>query len=532
MNLRAKILFSVGLTIFFAQGISTLVHIHELKQASQNALNLRFEALAQSLVANITERDQRMTVGTGERTPAAIHMTLQAASIVELPRIYELNKQKGVSFIAIVSPEGVFASHADRGKWDQPVQSRRLQEALARREQLTVLDGEFYQTLVPVFSHDSVYLGAIVIAAPRSLIDAQIRELTLKPLLLWALFMLIALLIISGFMRSFVTRPISLLTRSFEKVAQGELNARAGTTSHDEFGQLAAQFNRMTGQLSDLVSQVQLSGMQVTSSTTELAATAKEQKAIVASQTDSTARALTQVQAIAELSRELAATMQQVAAASQETAGFASSGQQDLTHMKEVMQRIEQASRVISDRLHAIHSKADNISGVISTITTVADQTNLLSLNAAIEAEKAGESGRGFTVVAREIRRLADQTAVATLDIEQMVEEMQSAVSAGVMEIEKFSAEVRRSAADVESIREQLQRIIEQVQTLTPNFGRVTQSMEEQAGQAQNITLTVRQLNEEMQETTSSLQETFLAIEELKDVAITLRQHVTRFKVK
>ena len=79
----------------------------------------------------------------------------------------------------------------------------------------------------------------------------------------------------------------------------------------------------------------------------------------------------------------------------------------------------------------------------MTTITKVADQTNLLSLNAAIEAEKAGEHGRGFAVVATEIRRLADQTAIASYDIEQLVKEMQSAVSAGVMGMDKFSEEVR-----------------------------------------------------------------------------------------
>ena len=82
----------------------------------------------------------------------------------------------------------------------------------------------------------------------------------------------------------------------------------------------------------------------------------------------------------------------------------------------------------------------------------MADQTNLLSLNAAIEAEKAGEYGRGFVVVATEIRRLADQTAVATYDIEQMVREIQSSVSAGVMGMDKFSEEVRRGMADMQQV--------------------------------------------------------------------------------
>ena len=98
-------------------------------------------------------------------------------------------------------------------------------------------------------------------------------------------------------------------------------------------------------------------------------------------------------------------------------------------------------------KLAVLNEKASNINQVVTTITKVADQTNLLSLNAAIEAEKAGEHGRGFAVVATEIRRLADQTAIASYDIEQLVKEMQSAVSAGVMGMDKFSEEVRRGGA-------------------------------------------------------------------------------------
>src|SRR6202007_2042888 len=99
--------------------------------------------------------------------------------------------------------------------------------------------------------------------------------------------------------------------------------------------------------------------------------------------------------------------------------------------MEETMRHVMEAATSINAKLSVLNEKAGNINQVVITITKVADQTNLLSLNAAIEAEKAGEYGRGFAVVATEIRRLADQTAVATYDIEQMVKEIQSAVAAG-----------------------------------------------------------------------------------------------------
>jgi methyl-accepting chemotaxis protein WspA len=195
------------------------------------------------------------------------------------------------------------------------------------------------------------------------------------------------------------------------------------------------------------------------------------------------------------------------------------------------MHHMEEASKSISGRLEAINEKAENITTVITTITKVADQTNLLSLNAAIEAEKAGEYGRGFTVVAREIRRLADQTAVATLDIERMVQEMQSAVASGVMEMDKFIKDVQQSADDVGKISMQLAFITEQVQALSPSFEDVTEAMQSQSGNAQQINNAMVNLSEEMQQTEDSLHETYSAIEQLDEAARGLRDEVSRFKL-
>jgi methyl-accepting chemotaxis protein WspA len=238
------------------------------------------------------------------------------------------------------------------------------------------------------------------------------------------------------------------------------------------------------------------------------------------------------VQEISEVTVELVETMQHVVARFQETADFASSGQTDLTSMETAMHHTETASEAISGRLQAINEKAENITSVVTTITKVSEQTNLLSLNAAIEAEKAGEFGRGFTVVAREIRRLADQTAVATLDIEQMVKEMQSAVAAGVMEMDKFIAEVRQSASTVEQISMQLSRIINQVQALSPSFEQVNTAMEHQSEHAQQIHTSMTNLSEDMEETKASLHETYMVIEQLYEAARHLQEEVSRFKVR
>jgi methyl-accepting chemotaxis protein WspA len=168
----------------------------------------------------------------------------------------------------------------------------------------------------------------------------------------------------------------------------------------------------------------------------------------------------------------------------------------------------------------------------VTTITRVADQTNLLSLNAAIEAEKAGEYGRGFAVVATEIRRLADQTAVATYDIDQMVKEIQSAVVAGVMGMDKFSEEVRRGMQEVQQVGGQLSQVIQQVQALAPRVESVNDGMQAQASGAEQITQALTQLGEAAQQTVDSLRQSGQAIDELNRVAIGLRGGVSRFTLQ
>ena len=384
-----------------------------------------------------------------------------------------------------------------------------------------------------IFSGAKIETGdwTVVMRVSESEITAPIRNTLVKVLLLSLIGLFITFMILTWIARR-ISGPITEAVDIARKVADGDFTAKVKVKSEDETGQLLSALAIMSANLNSLVGQVQRSGIQVASSSTELAATAKEQETTMANQVDSANRAVKSVENISRVAADLVETMQRVASMSQETAVFANSGQKDLSRMEEAMRNMESASKSISGRLESINEKAENITHVVDTITKVADQTNLLSLNAAIEAEKAGEYGRGFQVVAREIRRLADQTAVATLDIEQMVQEMQSAVAAGVMEMDKFIDEVRRSAEDVSKISAQLTRIIEQVQALSPSFEDVNVATGHQSENAQKINTAMVNLSEGLQETMESLGETYSAIEQLNEATKALQKEISHFKVK
>jgi methyl-accepting chemotaxis protein WspA len=319
-----------------------------------------------------------------------------------------------------------------------------------------------------------------------------------------------------------------------DKISQGDLKHSVDERdkAKDEIGQLIGSFQTMLRQLNLLLGQVRRSSIQVTTSCTQLAASGRQLEGTITEQVASTNQVSTTAKQIAATSEELASTMEEVAAMSHTTTLTANSQQQELQRMEGNMQQLAVATDSIANKLGAISEKANNINAIVSTITKVADQTNLLSLNAAIEAEKAGEAGLGFAVVAKEIRRLADQTAIATIDIEQMIKEMQSSVSTGVMEMDKFAREVRQGVEEVGQITVQVGNVIAQVQELTPRFEAVNQGMEMQFQGAQQISEAMMQLSVTSSQTADSLQEITSVIEQLNSAEQNLRREVMGFKIQ
>jgi methyl-accepting chemotaxis protein WspA len=369
--------------------------------------------------------------------------------------------------------------------------------------------------------------------------------------LLWAvtlagLVSLFLVLAVAFFLGGRLTRPIELLTNLAGKVARGDLhgartdllNLRAQEDQKrprrfdfpDETGDMMDSFRDMTEALGKLIGQVQRSGIQVTTSGTQITASAKQLESTVAEQAAATQQVSASSSEISANSRELLRTVSGVGEAVGEAAAQAESGQSELSEMETAMRQLVKSTGSISSRLGVISDRAGKISTVVTTINKISDQTVLLSLNAAIEAEKAGELGKGFSVVAREISRLADQTAVATQDIETVVKEMQSAVSSGVMEMDKFSEEVRRRVEEVNRIATALGRMIEKVQALGPEFETAKQGMNAQTQAAQQINEAMQQLAETANLTKATLGEFQNATGQLTSAVQGLQGEVSRFR--
>jgi methyl-accepting chemotaxis protein WspA len=328
-----------------------------------------------------------------------------------------------------------------------------------------------------------------------------------------------------------IKQPLAKMIDLMSDIRTGNFTRRLALRRNDELGELADGFDRMSDDLTDLVGQVQRSALQVASSVTEIATTAREHQASSSETASATSEIGATSKEIAATSKVLLKTINDVTEGAEQTANLAGTSQNGLTRMEATMRQVMEAGAAVNAKLGVLNEKASNINQVVTTITKVADQTNLLSLNAAIEAEKAGEHGRGFAVVATEIRRLADQTAIASYDIEQLVKEMQSAVSAGVMGMDKFSEEVRKGVQEVGQVSEQLAKVIGLVQALTPQFETVNEGMHSQSSGAQQISEALAQLTESAQQTVDSLHQSSIVMDQLNSTANDLRTSTSRFKL-
>jgi|AntAceMinimDraft_11_1070367.scaffolds.fasta_scaffold01109_6 methyl-accepting chemotaxis protein WspA len=348
--------------------------------------------------------------------------------------------------------------------------------------------------------------------------------------ILIGVFALIAMAF-SVFAANFIVSPIRQAADVAKLVSEGDLTLVVSSKGVDETGILLESIGIMIGNLRALIAQVKGSSVQLVSTSTQVSYASQKQEEVSANFGASINQIAASVEEITATAQELLKTMDAVSTATEDTVGVAGQGKHDLARMEQTMQALIAATASITEKLEDISARANSIGSVVTTITKVADQTNLLSLNAAIEAAKAGEYGTGFSVVAREIRRLADQTAVATLDIERIVSDMQSSVNGGVMEMDRFGKQIREGVQESVRVSEQLSTIIDSVESLKPRFEMVHEGMQSQAYGARQIGDAMLQLKSVTQISEESSQSLQIASAQLLQEVEALKVEVSRFKI-
>ncbi len=390
------------------------------------------------------------------------------------------------------------------------------------------------------------------IGADELVMELELRVAYYRQERLTALLLTVIALCISSFMALViargVSRPLQEVMGVAGRIADGNVQealsqlqaggACAEATDaeadgvRDEVRLLRRAVTAMTCSLHALLTLVQKAGAAVSATSSQIAASAHQLEAVAAQQAGSMQEVSSTARQISARAQDLVRTMGEVSAGATRSQTLAAEGHAGVARIDATIRGLVANSTTISERLRGISAKAESIGGIVTTIAKVADQTNLLSLNAAIEAEKAGEAGAGFAVVAREIRRLADQTAEATLDIGQTITEMRAAVGAGVQDTNRFLEQVRRGGEEVEGISRNLDGVMAQVQTLLPRFDKVNSAMQEQSTGATEISTAMAQLSESAAQTREALREFNAATGRLTETVATLHTGLGKFKME
>ncbi|VAW65138.1 Methyl-accepting chemotaxis sensor/transducer protein [hydrothermal vent metagenome] len=346
---------------------------------------------------------------------------------------------------------------------------------------------------------------------------------------------LIALVVVASgvFISNAVTRNINTVVKSLEKMASGEgdLTRRLESEGDDEIGQLVTQFNGFVEKLQGIIEHIM-------GSMTQLAAAAEEMSLVSENANQSSSQQQSEVNQVATAMNEMSATVQEVASnashaaqAAQDASSQAGEGLGVVDHTISSINALASAVEEAATVINQLESDTGNIGVVLEVIRGISEQTNLLALNAAIEAARAGEQGRGFAVVADEVRTLASRTQQSTLEIQSMIESLQTGSTRAVEVMNKGKEQAVVSVGHAQKAGESLHGITQAVSSISDMNTQIATAAEEQTAVAEEINQNIVNISQLGEQTVSGAQQTSTASEELARLSNELQMMVGQFKV-
>ncbi|GAX90274.1 methyl-accepting chemotaxis protein [Effusibacillus lacus] len=358
-------------------------------------------------------------------------------------------------------------------------------------------------------------------------ISNEARPIFYRTLLVIAIAVMAGAALMYFIVRS-ITRPLAALTSASEKISEGYLNERIDVNSRDELGQLGLSFNKMADSLRTVLVEVNQTATQLAASAEELSASA-DQTSKATEQIASTIQEVAygteqQVQSVEQSVRtvnemstgiqQIAVNAQNVSATAIEASGISADGVQAIQTAIRQMESIHQTVTSLAQVVTELGDRSQEIGQIVGVITGIAEQTNLLALNAAIEAARAGEHGRGFAVVADEVRKLAEQSAQSAQQIGQLIATIQDETSKAVQSMDSATKEVAAGIGVVNAAGTSFEQIQNSVDTVVDQIQHVSAASQQMSVGAQQVVKAIDSIEEVTETTAAGAQNVSAAAEE------------------
>jgi len=356
--------------------------------------------------------------------------------------------------------------------------------------------------------------------------DLAVAEITIVTALA-----LMAALVLGWVLTRSITRPINEAVGIANKVASGDLTVNVQSQRGDEFGQLLAALGTMITNLRELIREIETGASSIASSSEELSTVTNQTSKGVAdqqSQTDQVATAMNEmVSTVNEVAQSAEAAFEAASNASEKSGN----GEKAVRETLELVANLNKQSSSVMELLNGLQTETNNIGTVLDVIKSVAEQTNLLALNAAIEAARAGEQGRGFAVVADEVRSLAQRTQSSAAEIETLITNLVTSAESSVASMEAGTRLAEQTLERAQLSGTAIQEMAEGVEEIRRHNSQIATAAEEQSSVAEEINQNVTLIRDVGDQSAASTEQVSAASEELARLAEGLNTHVARFKV-
>jgi methyl-accepting chemotaxis protein len=331
---------------------------------------------------------------------------------------------------------------------------------------------------------------------------------------------------------SLILAPLREMSTGIDRVAGGDLTRTIAVETTDEIGTMAGHFNAMTERLRELLGQIHTATATIASATTQISASTEQMAAGTQEQSSQTSEVAGAVEEMTRTIVENSKNATKTAETARDARVAAEKGGSVVTATVEGMKRIAATSKQSAETVQALGRSSNQIGEIVGVIDDIADQTNLLALNAAIEAARAGEQGRGFAVVADEVRKLAERTTKATKEIADMIRTIQRETAGAVQTMEQGDAEVQNGITQADQAGSSLREIVAISQRVGDMITQIATASEEQSTTSEEIARNVEAITNVTQETARGTQQVARAAEDLNRLTANLQSLLSAFHLE